>query len=57
MSIGAWNRFWLTDDQEKYKTQLATKVFANVLDKVQKVQKEEKVEAGEEVQRTSGFRR
>ena len=57
VSIGAWNRFWLTDDQEKYKTQLATKVFANVLDKEQKVQKEEKVEAGEEVQRTSGFRR
>lgn len=57
VSIGAWNRFWLTDDQDKYKTQLASKVFANVLDKEQKTQKEEKVEAGEEVQRNQGFRR
>ena len=55
VSIGAWNRFWLADDQDKYKTQLATKVFGNVLDKEHKEQKEEKVNAGQEVQRTSGF--
>ena len=55
VSIGAWNRFWLADDQDKYKTQLATKVFGNVLDKEHKEQKEEKVNAGQEVQRTPGF--
>ena len=49
--LGAWNRFWLSDDQEKYKMQLATKIFDNVLHKGQKENAEQ------EVQQRVGFRR
>ena len=49
--LGAWNRFWLSDDQEKYKMQLATKIFDNIL------HKEQKENAEQEVQQRVGFRR
>ena len=51
VSKSDWNRFWLVDDKEQYKTQLAAKLFDNVLN----VKQEQKAE--QEVQQDRGFHR
>ena len=51
VSKADWNRFWLVDDQNQFKLQLATKVFDNVL------RETKKEEAEPEVQQTKQFHR
>jgi hypothetical protein len=44
-----WNRFWLVEDQNLFKTQLATRIYDNVLHETKKQ------EAEPEVRQTNGF--
>lgn len=43
VSKADWNRFWLVEDQNQFKTQLATKIYDNVLHETRKEEAEPEV--------------
>ena len=43
VSKADWNRFWLVEDQNQFKTQLATKIYGNVLHETRKEEAEQEV--------------
>ena len=43
VSKADWNRFWLVEDQNQFKTQLATKIYGNILHETRKEEAEQEV--------------
>jgi len=57
VSKADWNRFWLADDKDLYKTQLAAKMYSNELSRGREVPVEKQEQEQAQEVRQGGFRR